>query len=190
MSLKVVAVAGSLREQSYNKKLLALAVAGLTKRGVEADVWDLRALGLPSFDEDQFDAGKSPPAVADLKARAAAAQGLLIASPEYNYTIPGPLKTLLDWISRPPQVNPFAGKVAMQVGATKGKGGTLLAQKDLRHLLSMGFRMWVMPGVNVIVSLAEQSFDEHGQLKDAALVKQLDSSLDAFVAELTARAKR
>jgi len=123
VSLRVVAIAGSVREQSFNKQLLALAVAGLQQRGVEVDL-------------------------------------------------------------------PFAGKLAMHMGATKGRGGTLLAQKDLRHLLSMGFRMWVMPGVNVIVSLAEQAFDEQGKLKDAALVKQLDSSLDAFAAELSARAKR
>lgn len=109
-SVKIAAFAGSFRTASWNRKLLALAVRHAIAAGAEVDVIDLRALAMPVYDEDLEKASGLPEGVKLLKERIAAAQGVMIATPEYNHSIPGGLKNALDWLSRPPN-NPLRDKV-------------------------------------------------------------------------------
>lgn len=184
--MKVLAFSGSLRTGSWNERLLAVAVKGLVERGVEVDAWNFKAANIPIYDPDTSDT--NPPAsMVDFKARVRGATGLLIASPEYNYSFPGALKNLLDFASRPPRENPFKGRVSAQLGATPGPGGTLQGQAMLRHVLS-GLGCHTLPGA-VTVSRAAEAFDEQGGLKDEGQRKSLDAFLQRFVEELTLRSR-
>jgi chromate reductase len=184
--MKVLAFSGSLRTGSWNERLLAVAVKELVAKGVEVDAWNFKAANIPIYDPDTSDANP-PAAMVDFKARVRAATGLLIASPEFNHSVPGALKNLLDFASRPPRENPFRGRVTAQLGATPGHGGTLQGQAMLRHVLS-GLGCHPLPGA-VTVSRAEDAFDEHGGLKDEGQRKTLDGFLQRFVEELTLRSR-
>lgn len=182
--MNVLAFSGSLRTGSWNTKLLTVAVQGLRARGVTVDVWDFKAAQVPIYDPDTSDAAPAP-GVVDFKARLRSAQGLVIAAPEYNYSVPGALKNLIDYASRPPKENPFRGKLVAQLGATPGPGGTLQGQAMLRHVIS-GLGAFSFPGA-VTVSRAAEAFDDAGQLKDPAQRATLDGFLDRYVAELKLR---
>ncbi len=183
--MKVLAFSGSLRTGSWNEMLLAVAVKGLQARGVEVDAWNFKAANIPIYDPDTSDANP-PAAMVDFKARVRGATGLLLACPEYNYSYPGALKNLLDFASRPPQDNPFKGRVSAQLGATNGPGGTLQAQVMLRHVLS-GLGCHTLPG-SFTVSRVTEVLDENG-LKDERQKKNLDGFLDRFVDELKLRSR-
>lgn len=182
--MKVLAFTGSLRTGSWNERLLAVAVEVLRRKQVEVDVFNLKAAQLPVYDPDTD--ANPPPALTDFKERLRAATGLLIASPEYNYSYPGALKNLLDFASRPPKENPFSGRVSAQLGATPGPGGTLQAQAMLRHVLS-GLGCHTLPG-SFTVSRAVEAFDDSG-LKDERQRQNLDTFLGRFVDELTLRSR-
>ncbi len=183
--MKIFAVAGSLRAQSFNKKLLALAVSQLQGAGAEVDVYDLKAANLQQYDADVEATSGLPAVVVDLKERIVKADGLLLVSPEYNYSIPGVLKNAIDWASRPPATNPFKGKLVAQMGVTTGQGGTLQAQSAIRHIM-VGCMAWSLPGW-FVVSKAQEAFDDQGQLKDAAQKEQLAKFLGRFLDELKGR---
>ena len=126
-SVQILAIPGSMREGSYNKALL-VAAAELAPEGVTVELATIR--GIPVYDGD-LEAREGIPAEVDaLKARVVAADALLIASPEYNNSIPGPMKNAIDWLSRPPADigRVFGGRVVGLIGATPGRGGTRLAQ--------------------------------------------------------------
>jgi chromate reductase, NAD(P)H dehydrogenase (quinone) len=182
--MKVLAFSGSLRTGSWNERLLAVAVKGLVAKGVEVDVWNFKAANIPIYDPDTSDTNP-PAAMVDFKTRVRASLGVLIASPEYNYSYPGALKNLLDFASRPQKENPFKGRVTAQLGATPGNAGTLQAQAMLRHVFS-GLGCHTLPGT-VTVSRAAEAFDEHGGLQDEGQRKTLDEFLGRFVAELRLR---
>jgi len=182
--MNVLAFSGSLRTGSWNTKLLAVAVEVLRARGVAVDVWDFRAANVPIYDPDTSDANPWP-AVLDLKERIRHAKGLVIVSPEFNYSIPGSLKNLLDSLSRPPKDNPFRGKLVAQLGATPGPGGTLQGQIMLRHVIS-GLGALSFPGAYTL-SRAAEAFDDAGQLKDATQRANLEGFLERYVAELKLR---
>lgn len=185
-NMNVVAFSGSLRTGSWNTKLVTEAVAALRERGVTVDLWDFRAANVPIYDPDTSEEHPAP-CVVDFKRRVAAADGLLVSTPEYNYSIPGSLKNLIDAASRPPKDNPFRGKVVAQLGATPGPGGTLQVQIMLRHVFA-GLMAHVVPGAFTL-SRASEAFDEQGHLKDEAQRRQLGVFLERFVAELSLRAK-
>ena len=128
----VLAVPGSLRRDSYNRRLLR-AAAQDAPAGIVIEVYDELA-ALPLFDED-LERGPLPAAVQRLKARVAAADALLISSPEYNWSVPGVLKNAIDWLSRPPD-EVLIGKPVAIVGASAGRWGTRLAQAALRQILT------------------------------------------------------
>ncbi|MCA2977711.1 MAG: NAD(P)H-dependent oxidoreductase [Myxococcaceae bacterium] len=184
--MRVLAFSGSLRTGSWNEQLLAVAVQGLSARGVEVDTWRFKAANVPIYDPDTSDAAPAP-GVVDFKARVRAAAGLLIACPEYNYSYPGALKNLLDAASRPPHDNPFRGRVTAQLGATNGPGGTLQAQVMLRHVLA-GLGCHTLPGAFTVSRVAE-ALDERGALKDEAQRRNLEVFLDRFVEELSLRSR-
>jgi chromate reductase len=128
--MKVFAIPGSLRRGSHNRRLLE-AAATVAPPGMQVSVGDLA--GVPPFDED-LEPG--PGAVAALRAEVRGADGLLIATPEYNQSFPGVLKNAIDWLSRPAPDEPLDGKPVALLGATPGRWGTRLAQAGLRQVLA------------------------------------------------------
>lgn len=133
---------------------------------------------IPLFNEDVELAG-DPESVARLRAEVAAADGLLIATPEYNWSIPGVLKNAIDWLSRPP-AEVLIGKPVAIIGATAGRWGTRLAQAALRQVLTATESI-VMPAPAMFVRDAAAVFAEDGRLIDAPTLTQLDAVLAAFV---------
>lgn len=186
--MHILAFSGSLRTGSFNTALVTYASKLLTERGATVDLWDFKAANIPVYDPDHSDTHPVP-AMVDFKARVRKADGVLIASPEYNYSLPGSLKNLVDYASRPPRDNPFRGKVAGQLGATPGHGGTLQGQVALRHVLGAGLQMFTVPS-QYTLSRANEAFDTSGALKDEAQVKQLSAFLDRFLELVTLHAVR
>jgi chromate reductase len=156
--MRILAISGSLRRESYNTQLLRAAGA-LAPHGVELELWDgLR--DVPPFSED--DEQRPPAAVEDFRRRIAAADAVLIATPEYNATVPGQLKNALDWASRPYETNVFRGTPVGVMSASTGAYGAIWAQADIRKALGfMGAR--VLDG-DVALSHAHRQFDSAGGL--------------------------
>lgn len=177
-SPRIVAIAGSLRAGSWNRKLLAVAAAAAEQAGAVIDQMDLKDPQLPLYDGD-VEVAAYPPAVTAIKQRIAAAHGLLIASPEYNYGIPGGLKNWIDWLSRPPKEQPFGGKTIAVVSASTGPSGGMRMQPLLRQALaSLG--AWIVPQ-QIIVPRCADAFDDAGQLKDAKLHELLVKTVGQLV---------
>src|SRR5205085_3688383 len=175
--MKVLALSGSLRRDSYNTKLLH-AAARLLPDGAELELWD-RLKEVPPYDEDD-DVEPAPAAVAALRGAIAGADALLVATPEYNSSIPGQLKNALDWVSRPLAKNPLRGKPVAVVGASTGAFGAVWSQGELRKVLAaMGGRV-VEAGV--AVGHAPMRF-EGDHLVDTELREQLAEVVAALVSE-------
>ncbi|MGE0581723.1 MAG: NADPH-dependent FMN reductase [Steroidobacteraceae bacterium] len=172
--MKLLAIAGSLRKDSLNTKL-ARAAAGLAPAGVEVDVATLH--GLPMYDED-LRADGIPAPVAQLAARVREADGILIVTPEYNFSVPGALKNALDWLSRlaPP---PFAGKSTAIMSASPGMLGGMRAQDHLRQIL-FGLDARTLTRPQVIVGSAAGKFAPDGSLTDGMAVELVENLLDAL----------
>jgi chromate reductase len=129
--MKVLGISGSLRQDSYNSRLLR-AAGELLPPGAELE--EFTALReIPAFDEDIEHS--PPPGVVALKDAIAEADAVLIATPEYNHSIPGALKNALDWVSRPIAENPMRGKPALVIGASTGMFGAVWAQAETRKVL-------------------------------------------------------
>jgi chromate reductase len=174
--MKILGIAGSLREGSYNRGLLR-AARELMPEGVELVEFDIR--GLPFYDGDLEAAGDPDPVTA-LKDAVRDADALLIATPEYNRGVPGGLKNAVDWASRPPLGSPLAGKPVALMGASTGRGGTALAQQQLREALEFP-RAAVLDEPQVLVPEAYLHFDEHGDLADGGIRAELAELLDTLV---------
>lgn len=127
--LRVLGISGSLRKESFNTAVLRTAIE-LAPEGMVVETAEIREI--PLYDEDVRARGV-PPAVQAFRERIAAADALLFVTPEYNFSIPGPLKNAIDWASRPP-AQPFAGKPVAIMGASGGMSGTMRAQYDLRKV--------------------------------------------------------
>jgi len=159
-TLKVMGLPGSLRDGSFNRAALQAAVE-LAPDDLSIEVWE-RLREIPPYDQDVKDRG-FPEAVADLRHRIREADGLLIAMPEYNYSVPGVLKNAIDWASRPPE-QPFRGKPAAIIGASPGGFGTARGQAHLRLVLTpLDARVLQVP--EVLISNAGDRFD-NGRLTD------------------------
>lgn len=176
--MKVLAISGSLRRDSYNTKLLRVAEE-LFPSVVEMELWD-RLKAVPPYDEED-DVQPAPPAVAALRAAIAEADAILIATPEYNSSVPGQLKNALDWVSRPPATNPLRNKPVAVVGASTGAFGAVWAQGELRKVLgAIGARV---VDADVAVGHAQTKFDEDGELVDETTREQLGEVIEALLAE-------
>jgi NAD(P)H-dependent FMN reductase len=174
---KIVGIAGSLRKASYNAALLR-AAAELVPAGSELQIASIREI--PLYDAD-VDAAGTPESVAKLKDQIASADGLLIATPEYNNGVPGVLKNAIDWLSRPAKdiARVFGERPAAVMGATPGRGGTILAQAALLPVFrSLGMRPW--NGPRLYVSGAAKVFDEQGALVDAEIRKLLQTFMVGY----------
>src|SRR5215510_14517809 len=154
----VVGFAGSLRRGSYNRALLRAAVENAPPR-IRITTVDI---DLPVYNAD-VEASALPKVVSDLRERIRQADGLLIATPEYNYGVPGVLKNAIDWLSRPPRNSALDGKVAAVMGASLGTMGTARAQLQLRQTFVFT-NTYVLLQPEVLVGRAHEKFDEGGQL--------------------------
>jgi chromate reductase len=174
--MRILAIAGSLRRGSYNRRLL-LAAAELLPPDVDFELLeDLKAV--PAYDEDD-ELEPAPPPVARLRAAIAGADALLFATPEYNSSIPGQLKNALDWASRPIASSALRNKPVAVVGASTGAFGAVWSQAELRKVLAAtGARVL---DVELAVGHAAERFDQQGRLVDESVREQLQESLDALV---------
>lgn len=173
-SVSVLAWCGSLRKGSYNRQLLSVARQYVQAHGATAVETDFSALALPAYNQDIDDAA-FPPAVSQLQDAIAAADILLIASPEYNHSIPGWLKNVIDWTSR--QRNPYKGKVAVIMGASTGPFGTVRMQPHLRQVLA-SLDALVVPFPQVMVRGGGAAFTPSGDLVDEKTAATLEQALD------------
>lgn len=163
---KLLAISGSLRSGSYNRKLLAEAVRVFG----DADVMQAD-LNLPLYDGDLEDRVGIPSAVQTLADQMSEADAIIIASPEYNKGIPGVLKNALDWVSRV-EGNVMADKPTVVISAAAGRSGGETAQYMVMHCL-VPHRARIVPGPAVLVAAASKEFDEDGRLLNEINMKAL-----------------
>lgn len=166
--VKVLAFAGSLRRDSYNKKMVAVAASAARAAGAEVTILDLATLPMPIFDED-LEAREGVHANAmKLKELMKSHHAFLISSPEYNSSISAALKNAIDWASRPVQGEPalaaFAGKVVGLMAASPGALGGLRGLVHLRAILG-NIQSLLIPD-QFALNMAHEAFDEQGRLKD------------------------
>lgn len=182
---RLIGLSGSLRQASFNTALLK-AAARMAPEGSRIEVHTIH--GIPLYDADLEERAGIPPAVAQLKDAIAAADGLLLATPEYNNSIPGVFKNAIDWLSRPAAdiAQVFGGKPVAIMGTSPGNFGTLLSQNAwLPVLRTLGTAPWF--GGRLIVPHAAQLFDADGELTDDAARSRLQAFVTGFcshVAEL------
>ena len=179
--MRLLEISGSLRRDSYNRALLDAAAAAAPP-GVDVVVWRGLA-GIPAYDED---VDTVPAAVERLRDEIARADAVLIATPEYNASVPGALKNALDWLSRPLDGTPLRHKPIGVVGASQGVFGAVWAQAELRKVLrTIGAEV---TDRGVAVALAHEAFTPDGQLRDAALAAELYAVLLDLVQRTSRRA--
>jgi chromate reductase len=174
---QILGIAGSLRRASYNRALLR-AAQQVAPDGVDIRTFDL--LPIPLFNEDVEAAGDPEP-VGELKAQIRAADALLIACPEYNYSVPGVLKNAVDWASRPPRDSALQHKPIALMGASPGAFGTVRSQLALRQTF-LFTRSYVLPEPELYVSAAHEKFDPDGNLRDDQIRQRIRTLLEALVA--------
>jgi chromate reductase len=173
--VRMLGIAGSLRTGSYNRALLR-AAQHEAPRGVEIEFYDIAPI--PFYNADVEAQGDPEPVVA-FKAAIRAADALLIATPEYNHSVPGVLKNALDWASRPHCASPLDCKPVAIMGATAGRGSTFQAQAQVRAaLVYAGSCMLAQPELSL--SRASAAFDEAGRLTDDDTRTALRGLLAAF----------
>src|SRR5205823_1204324 len=189
---KIIAFAGSLRTDSFNKKLLVVAAEAARTAGAEVTVVDLRELALPLFDQDIEEAGGLPEGAKKFKALLRASDGFLIASAEYNSSITAALKNAIDWASRSesddePSLVAFRGKAAALMAASPGALGGLRGLVTVRSILG-NIGVLVLPD-QVAVSRSHEAFEPTGKLKDAkqqASIEKLGANVVAILSKLLA----
>lgn len=173
--LKVLGFAGSLRVGSYNRSLLRTA-ADLMPEDVNLEIFDID--GVPAFNQDIEN--DMPKKIRDFKSKIREADAILIATPEYNYSVPGVLKNAIDWATRPYGDNPFNEKPVAIMSASVGMLGGARAQYHLRQIFVF-LNMYPINGPEVIVTFAQDKFDANGKLIDENTKKYLGQLLQNLV---------
>lgn len=173
--LKVLAISGSLRTESYNRKALQVATRIAAELGAAVTELDLRELNLPIYDKDIQDQGM-PESVQMLKKEIEATDVLMIASPEYNYSVSGALKNAIDWASRG-EKNSLGGKTAVILGASTGGFGTLRGQAHLRQILA-SVNVLALPQPQVLISRAEEAFNPDGSFANPKTAETLRALIE------------
>jgi chromate reductase len=181
MAFSILGISGSLRAASFNTGLLR-AAQELAPAGVSVTIADIGAI--PLYNEEVYQAG-FPAAVATLRAQVQAADAVILATPEYNYSIAAPLKNAIDWVSRPPAPQPFDGKPVAIMGASAGRLGTARAQYHLRQVLVF-LNAHVLNKPEVMVGAAGQAFADGRLTAQTArdLIGQQLAALQALAVRL------
>jgi chromate reductase, NAD(P)H dehydrogenase (quinone) len=177
---RILGISGSLRAGSFNTALLRAAQA-VVGAGIEIEVATLH--GIPLYDGDAETRDGIPAAVDALKAKIVAADGVLLATPEYNNSVPGVFKNAIDWLSRPPADAPrvFKDRPFALLGASPGNFGTILSQNAwLPILRTLNARYWMGP--KLMVSRAGSTFDADGKLASQETAQKLAEFLHGFAA--------
>ena len=174
---RILAISGSLRERSYNRALLR-AAEELAPPGVEIEEFDLSPI--PFYDGDVEAAG-DPASVVALRAAVAEADGVLIATPEYNRGTSGVLKNAIDWLSRPALASVLRWKPVAIMGASTGRGGTRRAQQQVRDALLYPGAI-VLEEPEVALPVAWEHFDEDGRLVDEKTRDSIRALLEGLAA--------
>jgi len=181
--LKILGIPGSLRQASFNRFALVAAQA-LLPAGASLDIFELE--GIPVYNQDL---DKQPPArVVEMKTRVRAADAILFATPEYNYSMPGVLKNAIDWASRPYGDSAWQGKPVAVMSASVGVQGGARAQYHLRQSFVF-LNMYPVNQPEVLIANAAQRFNERGELTDEAardLIRKLLAELVAWTRKLKA----
>ena len=183
--VKLIGISGSLRKGSFNSAVLRVA-AELMPAGSTLEIESIA--GIPLYNADDEAAGGVPEPVTRLKDAIAAADGLLLVSPEYNNSLPGVAKNAIDWLSRPPADirRVFGGKPVAIAGASPGGFGTILAQNAwLPVFRTLGAELW--SGGRLLVSRAGSVIDAQGNITDAATRESIGKFVQGFVAHIAAR---
>lgn len=180
LSLKIVGIAGSLRQASLNRYLLQ-AAAELAPVGMSIEIFDL--IDVPLYNGD-VEARRDSAAVASLKSAVTASDGVLFVTPEYNHGVPAVMKNAVDWSSRPPRSAPLDRKPVGLIGASPGATGTARGQSQLREAFE-STNSYAMPQPELLVFRAAQKFDADGRLTDEDTRTHLERYLVAFAAWVT-----
>lgn len=187
-SPRVLALAGSARKDSFNKKLVQVALTGAKAKGAQVTFVDLADYPLPIFDEDLEARDGLPENARKLKDLFKSHHGLLISSPEYNSSVSALLKNTIDWLSRPTgdarPLEAFGGKVAGLMAASPGNLGGLRGLVHLRAILG-NIQVLVVPDQFALIR-AHEAFDASGKLKDAKQQETVEA-IGAKVATIAAR---
>ena len=186
---KILAFAGSLREKSYNRRVLKVAVEGAKRAGAEVDIIDLRDFPLPIFNSDDLDKNGFEPKALEFQVLLSQYNGLLVASPEYNGSIPGGLKNVIDWASRKSErfgLNEvFKNKCAAMITASPGSFGGIRCLAHLRQVLSlMGCN--VLPS-EIAVPFVAQKFDGDSEAITDEKTRDLLEGLGAALTDMLIR---
>jgi len=174
-TVKILGFVGSLRKGSYNKALMRAALE-LLPEDAALEVFDLE--GIPPFNQDLEN--QPPQLVKEFKAKIRKADALLIASPEYNYSVPGVLKNAIDWASRPHMDNAFEDKPVAIMSASIGRLGGARAQYHLRQSFIF-LNMHPLNRPEVMMPFAQEHVDENGNLADETTRQLIKQLLDALV---------
>lgn len=173
--IKILGFAGSLRKGSYNKAILR-AAKDLVPEGSEIEIFDLE--GIPPYNQDLDN--DMPAKVKEFKEKIRNADALLIATPEYNYSVPGVLKNAIDWASRPPGANSFAGKPVAVMSASIGMLGGARAQYHLRQTF-VYIDMYPVNRPEVMVPFAADKIDGQGNVTDAKTREKIEELTESLV---------
>ncbi len=179
--LRFLSISGSLRKGSLNSAALR-AVQALAPAHVTIDIADIG--DIPIYNDDVRTAGY-PPAVEAFRTKIAAADAIIFATPEYNYSVPGVLKNAIDWASRPPS-QPFDGKPVAIMGASPGAIGTARAQYDLRKMMVF-LNAFPINKPEIMIGAAGSKFNDKLELTDEQtrdFLKQMLTSLESWTRKL------
>jgi chromate reductase, NAD(P)H dehydrogenase (quinone) len=174
--VKILGIAGSLRDGSYNMSALR-AAKELAPEEAHIEIYD-RLAEIPPFNQDEE--SRPPEAVADLKERIRQADAILFVTPEYNYSVPGVLKNAIDWASRPYGDNAWDEKPVAVMGASVGMLGTARAQYHLRQSFIF-LNMYPINGPEVMIANASERFDRNGDLVDETSRQLIGQLIDNLV---------
>lgn len=174
--IKILGIAGSLRKQSYNRALLQVALE-VAPSNCSLEIFDLA--GIPVYNQDEE--MKPPQAVVNLKTKVRAADAILIATPEYNYSMPGVLKNVLDWGSRPYGDSAWNNKAVALMGASPAIQGTSRAQYHLRQVF-VSLNMHALNQPELMIGSSQDKFDSKGTLTDTKARQKIAELVQALVA--------
>lgn len=180
----ICGLVGSLRKGSFNRGLMLAAIELGRDAGLEIKLFDHIA-EIPLYNADLDTDESRPEVVVSLKSAIADAAGLLIATPEYNYSMPGGLKNAIDWASRPAGKSPLNRKPAAMMGASTGISGTIRAQLALRQSL-LFTDTFAMLQPEVLIPKCAERFDENGKLTDVSTRELIGRQMQKFAVWINA----